>query len=137
MARVAVPLADELAEEAVLRVCGRIDSTPYRSVTNRFSARIETGASIGAAPAGVLARRGADPTADRREGVRRAGDEEGLLVTALRDELDVPPGVRRNRTTCLTFDLRLPIRQGRDASPDRHVESPCAREDRSEGAGPV
>ena len=136
VAGVAVPLAHELAEEAVLRVRpDRLDAVPLGDEPLQRADR--DGGVDRASTAGVLARRGADPAADRRERVRRAGDEEGLLVTPLRDELDVPAGVGGYRTPGLALDLRLPIRQGRDASPDRHVDSPCARKNLPGGAGPV
>ena len=50
-------------------------STPNRSVTKRFSALIDTGASTEPAPARTLARCRAHTPADRREGIRRPRDE--------------------------------------------------------------
>ena len=49
------------------------------------------------APAFCLARRGAHAAADGGKGIRRAGDDVGVLVTALGDGLHVAAGIRANR----------------------------------------
>ena len=62
-----------------------------------------------AAAAGVFAGRGADPAADRSEWIRGAGDEVGLLLATLGDELHVAAGVGGHRAARLALDLCLPV----------------------------
>ena len=74
-----------------------------------------------AAPAGVLARRGAHAAADRSERVRRPRDEEGLLVTPLGDQLDVAAGVGLDGAARLALDLRLPVLEVGELHAHGHV----------------
>ena len=52
-----------------------------------------------------LAGRGANAAADGGEGIGRAGDDVGVLVTSLGDGLDVAAGVRAHRTSLAAEDL--------------------------------
>ena len=75
-----------------------------------------------AAAAGVLARGRAHASAYGGEGVRRAGNEVGLLVAAPRDELDVPPGVSGDGARGLALDLGLPVLQVGQADANGHPQ---------------
>ena len=55
--------------------------------------------------AGILTGRGADPAADRRQRVGRAGDEEGFVELAFRDELDVAARVGMDRAGLHAGDI--------------------------------
>ncbi len=102
---------------------GRTDSTPYFSVTKRFRARIAIGASM--APRRQASSQGAAQTRPQTEanGIGRARDQEGLLVAALGDQLDVAAGVRRDGTARLALDLGLPVREIGQTGCDRHRQS--------------
>jgi hypothetical protein len=66
----------------------------------------------GSPAAGVFTGRGADPATDRGQRIGGARHEVRLFVPSLGDQLDVAPGVGRDRASGLTFDLGLPVFDG-------------------------
>ena len=75
----------------------------------------------GAAPADRLARSGADPAADRREGVDFGRDRIGLVVAALGDQPDVTTRVRPGRTGFLARRDGIAAAVGDHRPPDLPV----------------
>ena len=108
VAAVEVALEDGLLAQPVLGAgAARLDAVLLGDVPLQGADR--DGLVDVAAPAGVLAGRGADAAADRGEGIGRPRDEEGLLVTPLGDQLDVAAGVGLDGAARLALDLRLPV----------------------------
>ncbi|HYN06563.1 MAG TPA: hypothetical protein VES67_04155 [Vicinamibacterales bacterium] len=81
---------------------------PYCSVTYRFSARMEIGASM--LPRRQAGSRAHAPTYGG-ERVGRARDEERFAVAAGGDQLHVAARIGPHRTPGLTLDLVFPVLQ--------------------------
>ena len=97
MAGVAVAFRDRGGSKAVLRVgANRLDAVALGD--EALQRPDGDGCVDGASAAGVLAGRRAHAAADRGERIGSPGDEVGLLVAVVGDQLHVPPGVRRDRT---------------------------------------
>ena len=117
---VEVALEDRLLQEPVLRAgAARLDAVLLGDVPLQGADR--DGLVDVAAPAGVLAGRGAHAAADRGEGIGRPRDEEGLLVTPLGDQLDVAAGVGLDGAAGLALDLRLPVLEVGELHAHGHV----------------
>jgi len=132
MPGVPVAFVNQVVAQAVLGVrARRFDTEALGGET--FERANRDGRVDRAAAAGVLARRRTHAAADGRQRIGGAGDEVGLLVPPLGNQLDVPPGIRRDRAPRLALDLVLPLGQVGQADTNGHRPLPAtARDEQSE-----